>query len=127
MNIFILLIGITTGSLITFIFLTKNFGDIYDKKMCEIVTLQRENEDFRRQLMIKNEYLKLINDLGYDYDGFNTVDSLKGLIDELCELAKKGIKSDDKYAVYEGSSCKKLNILQEEIQEVKDDTTNKRN
>jgi hypothetical protein len=40
----------------------------------------------------KNEAFQLIIDLGDDYDGFNTVDSLKGLIDELVEIARIGIK-----------------------------------
>jgi hypothetical protein len=39
----------------------------------------------------KNEAFQLIIDLGDDYDGFNTVDSLKGLIDELVAIAKIGI------------------------------------
>lgn len=38
--------------------------------------------DLGRQIEIKNEYLVLIVDLTYDYDGFNTVEGLKGLIDE---------------------------------------------
>ena len=38
--------------------------------------------DIERQLKIKNEYLKMIYAIGYDYDGFNTVESLKQLIDE---------------------------------------------
>jgi hypothetical protein len=40
----------------------------------------------------KNEAFQLIIDLGDDYDGFNTVDSLKGLIDELVEIARIGIR-----------------------------------
>ena len=36
-----------------------------------------------------DHYLELIWAIGYDYDGFNTVDSLKDLIDELVEYANK--------------------------------------
>ena len=39
--------------------------------------------DLERQIAIKNEYLGFILALAYDYDGFNTVEGLKGLIDEL--------------------------------------------
>lgn len=62
-----------------------------------------------RQLKIKDEYLKLIIALGFDYDGFNTIEGLKSLIDELVELAKKALKSDDKSTMYIGN--KEKNIL----------------
>lgn len=34
-------------------------------------------------------YLELICDIAIDYDGFNTVESLKELIDEMASYAKK--------------------------------------
>lgn len=43
--------------------------------------------DLERQIKIKDKYCQLIINLGFDYDGFNTVDSLKGLIDELVSYA----------------------------------------
>lgn len=61
-----------------------------------------------RQLKIKDEYLKLIIALGFDYDGFNTVEGLKALIDELVELAKKALKSDDKSTMYIGNEEKNI-------------------
>ena len=38
------------------------------------------------------ECLELICDIGYDYDGCNSVESLKELIDELVYLALHGLK-----------------------------------
>lgn len=38
------------------------------------------------------ECLELICDIGYDYDGCNSVESLKELIDELVDLASQGLK-----------------------------------
>lgn len=35
--------------------------------------------------------LQLLIDIGFDYDGFNQVESLKTLIDELVEYAKESI------------------------------------
>lgn len=78
-----------------------------------------EIEKKDRQLKIKDEYLKLIRDLGFDYDGFDTVQSLKELIDQLIDYAVKAIKNDDKYEVYEGSNGNKFNILLEKIKEDK--------
>jgi hypothetical protein len=53
-------------------------------------------EDLILDYADKNEAFQLIIDLGDDYDGFNTVDSLKGLIDELVEIARIGIRLDSK-------------------------------
>lgn len=83
-----------------------------------------EIEELKRQIKIKNEYLQLIHDIGYDYDGYNTVDSLKKLIDELISLVNKAYKCDDKTVMYIGGGkevTKKFNILHEEIEEVKND------
>lgn len=68
-----------------------------------------------RELKIKTEFLKLIVYLGYDYDGFDTVDSLKALIDDLVGYAKSALGKDDKLQVYSAADGKKLNILREEI------------
>lgn len=37
-------------------------------------------------------YLELICDIAIDYDGFNTVESLKELIDEMASYAKKAMR-----------------------------------
>ena len=66
-----------------------------------------------RELKVKTEYLKLIVDLGYDYDGMATRDGLQGVINDIVDLARKAIAVDDKSVIYENFS--KGNILMEEI------------
>lgn len=69
-----------------------------------------------RQIKIKDKYLEMIIGIGCDYDGYNDVKNLKDIIDELVDLAKKGIANDDKTPFYVSSSCEKpMNILFEEI------------
>lgn len=68
-----------------------------------------------RVVKIKDEYLKLLNDMLYDYDGCNTVESLKELIDETREYIHKALKNDDK-SVITVNSKKKFNILGEEVE-----------
>lgn len=71
--------------------------------------------NLERQVKIKDEWCQLIIDLGFDYDGLNTVESLKGLIDELVDYAHKAIICDDVSVVYVGADDKKSNILLEDI------------
>ena len=71
------------------------------------MNIERENK-------IMKKYLQIIYDLGYDYDGCNTVEGLKGLIDELCRLAQLGRDIDDKTTIYSNED-KHYNILGEEI------------
>lgn len=73
--------------------------------------------DLERQVKIKDEWCQLIVDLGFDYDGCNTVESLKGLIDELVDYAHKAIICDDVSVAYVGADDKKSNILLENIKE----------
>ena len=73
--------------------------------------------DLERQIKIKDEWCQLIIDLGFDYDGCNTVESLKSLIDELVDYAHKAISCDDVRVVYVGANNKKSNILLENIKE----------
>ena len=35
------------------------------------------NKDLKREIEIKNKYLQLLIDIGYDYDGMNTVERIK--------------------------------------------------
>lgn len=88
----------------------------------EAITLYEQKEEIEkkdRQLEIKNRYLELIYDLGFDYDGWNEVDSLKALIDELVGYAKKAFNNDDKSVVYstlgEGET---FNILYEKVERI---------
>lgn len=69
----------------------------------------------KKKNKIKDEYLKLICDLGFDYDGYEESESLKELIDELVDLAKKAIKNDDKSVVYTGGDGLEFNILRERL------------
>lgn len=73
--------------------------------------------NLERQIKIKDEWCQLIIDLGFDCDGCNTVESLKGLIDELVDYAHKAIICDDVSVVYIGADDKKSNILFEDIKE----------
>ena len=82
----------------------------------------QELEQSMRSNRIKDGYLELIHGLGFDYDGCNTVKSLKELIDELDDLTIKALKNDDKNIMYM-SACdfkkgmiKGKNILFEEIE-----------
>ena len=73
--------------------------------------------DLERQIAIKNEYLSLILDLIYDYDGFNTVEGLKGLIDEVGKYVGFALDNDDKEIVYIDGNGDNFNILHERIGE----------
>lgn len=73
--------------------------------------------DLERQIAIKNEYLVLIVDLTHDYDGFNTVEGLKGLIDVLKKYASYALDSNDKIPVYRDGNGNDFNILHEKIGE----------
>lgn len=69
----------------------------------------------KRQIDIKNRYLQLIIDLGYDYDGCDTVEDLKDLIDGLVDYACRARFNDDTSEVYTGFDGKIYNILHEKL------------
>lgn len=73
--------------------------------------------ELKRQIKIKNEYAKLIIDLGFDYDGYSNAYNLKKLIDELVNYAKDILNNNDKKVIYIDGNNKKYNILHEEIGE----------
>lgn len=86
----------------------------------EFSRLNKELEKKDREIQIKNNYLDLIWQIGYDYDGLNKVESLKELIDELVDYAIKAKKNDDKSVMYEGNRGKEIinqNILFEKVEE----------
>lgn len=66
------------------------------------------------QVKIMEKYFERIIDLGFDYDGCNTVESLKGLIDELVWYAKLGRVCNIIEPMYVNGD-KKYNILHEEL------------
>ena len=85
------------------------FEEEYDRIMYEMnIQLVRDRE-------IMENYFQLIIDLGYDYDGFNDSESLKGLIDSLVQYACDGKKACDDKVVYVNGD-KKYNVLNEEIE-----------
>ena len=85
-----------------------DFKDIYIKQ-------QKEIEQLKRQIKIKNKYCQLIYDIGFDYDGYEGPNDLKMIIDELVSYSIDAINSDDKKVMYEDSNGVKSNILMEEI------------
>ena len=74
-----------------------------------------KKRDLEKKLKIKDEYLRLIIEIGFDYDGYNDADNLKGVIDELVKYAKKALNNDDSSIIYSGTN-KKYNILNEELE-----------
>lgn len=77
---------------------------------------EKENQRLNNVLKIMEKYLELIYDLGYDYDGLNTVESLKKLIDEITRLTKLGRVANITEVIYENNN-KKYNILGKELKE----------
>lgn len=45
------------------------------------------SEELKRQHPTKDSVLELIHDISYDYDGYESINGLKDIIDELVELA----------------------------------------
>ncbi len=68
-----------------------------------------------RSIEIMEHYLELIYDLGYDYDGCNDVEDLKGLIGEMCRLASLGRARNVTEPIFVDSKGMKANILGEII------------
>lgn len=69
-----------------------------------------------REVKIKNTYLQKIIDVGCYDENTTDVARLKNIIDELVNLAEKGLDNDDKspyYATFEDGKI--YNILMEEI------------
>jgi len=56
-------------------------------------TMGEMNDAQSEKIAIKQVALKRIADIAYDYDGYNSVEGLKSLIDEIREIAIKGVQS----------------------------------
>ena len=91
--------------------LNENARKLYDT----IMKVLDERDELVKKVKIKDAYLQLIIDLAYNYDGFNDIDGLKGLIEELSEYAKMALKNDDKSSIYIDGRDRELNILDEVI------------
>lgn len=87
----------------------------YKQLLLEIEAALSEVDNLKRQIKIKNEYLDLIWAIGNDYDGRNTIEGLKELIDELVDMAKKAYCDDDKTVMFTSSNNSKFNILRERL------------
>lgn len=74
------------------------------------------NTELKKQIEIMEKYLELIIDLGFDFDGCNTVESLKGLVEELVHLASLARACNLTETMYCDGDGKKYNILHEEIE-----------
>lgn len=92
----------------------KGSGD----ELCKAIEKIKELE---RQIKIKDEYLKLMWFIGADYDGYETPDGLKSVIDNLMDLCQKAGNNNDTYAIYEGCGDKYYNILNEEVPKPKEE------
>lgn len=92
-----------------------------NKNKEEIKKLKEEIKNLERKIKIKDNWCRFIWQVGFDYDGCNTIKSLKGLVDELISYAEKALESDDKSVVYTSITTKgeetKENILFERINE----------
>lgn len=71
--------------------------------------------ELERQLKIKNAYCGMIIDVGLGYDGYESSEDLKRLIDELLSYARMAIDCDDKSQIFIDAKGNKLNILDEVI------------
>ena len=65
----------------------------------ENTDLSLRNANLQERINKAIEKIQLLIDIGFDYDGLNQVDSLKGLIDELVSYARESkeiLKGSDK-------------------------------
>ena len=75
--------------------LSKERGIEFQKKYEELeyqfanIELNEQLNKYEDRIEKVKKNNKRIIDYGFDYDGFNTVESLKGLIDMLVDYAKK--------------------------------------
>ena len=94
----------------------------YDKKITtlnlfeDIEALLQENEQLKEKVKYqknkidnKDNWCQLIVDIGFDYDGCNTIESLKGLIDELVRYALNSRDNYDYEEILKGDSLEEEN------------------
>lgn len=94
----------------------------YDKKITtvnlfeDIEALLQENEQLKEKVKYqknkidnKDNWCQLIADIGFDYDGCNTIESLKGLIDELVRYALNSRDNYDYEEILKGDSLEEEN------------------
>lgn len=81
--------------------------------------LQQEIDRLNNVIEIMEKYFELIIDLGWDYDGLNYEQDLKGLIDDILRFAKLGRVYNTTETIFVDRN-KKYNILNEELKEEKE-------
>lgn len=94
----------------------------YDKKITtinlfeDIEALLQENEQLKEKVKYqknkidnKDNWCQLIADIGFDYDGCNTIESLKGLIDELVRYSLNSRDNYDYEEILKGDSLEEEN------------------
>ena len=76
-----------------------------------IKNLQQENKQLKEKVKYqknkidnKDNWCQLIVDIGFDYDGCNTIEGLKGLIDELVRYALNSRDNYDYEEILKGDS-----------------------
>lgn len=79
---------------------------------------EQEIDRLNNVIEIMEKYFELIIDLGYDYDGLNYEQDLKGLIDDILRFAKLGRVYNTTETIFVDRN-KKYNILNEELKEEK--------
>lgn len=67
-----------------------------------------------------DEWLELLWQVGIDYDGCNTVDSLKGLVDELIEMSTKARVCLDNGCLFENKEESEKSLLAARAEQKKD-------
>lgn len=64
-------------------------GNAQNKTRDFINQIIKENREYKEVIDKAIEKLQMLIDIGLDYDGFNQIDSLKALIDEIVIYAKE--------------------------------------
>lgn len=80
--------------------------------------LLKENEELKQQIIIMEKYFELIHNISFDYDGYNDVTGLKGVIDELNRLANLGRVCNTTEPIFASEGIK-FNILLQKLSEQK--------
>lgn len=88
----------------------------------DIEALLQENEQLKEKVKYqknkidnKDNWCQLIVDIGFDYDGCNTIESLKGLIDELVRYALNSRDNYDYEEILKGDSLEEENKKYKEV------------
>lgn len=67
-----------------------------------------------------DEWLELLWQIGFDYDGCNTVESLQGLVDELIEISTKARVCLDNGELFENKEESEKSLLAARAEQEKD-------